>query len=252
MLLSILFFLLSIIPSVLIILWLKNRRREDALYQKSCKSALVRGLIVILPIIGVSALFSILNRVLQLTLLKDLNVLIYRAIYTFIVLAFAEELVKFRAFQLLLKKRYNAYTWADVTAFMVIIGTGFGLIEDIPYAIGASPMIMLVRGITMGHVGYGFMMGWFYGKRLYTGKKLYGVLSFLLPFLLHGLYDFSLSEELLALSDDFAVIGVSLAVFDIVLLILMIRYFRRSSRKECYNVPLITLPEETGEGGAAL
>ncbi|MBO6165252.1 MAG: hypothetical protein J6O17_02630 [Eubacterium sp.] len=45
---------------------------------------------------------------------------------------------------------------ADITAFMVIIGTVFGLVEDIPYAIGATPSIMLIRGLTMGHVGYFF------------------------------------------------------------------------------------------------
>ncbi len=239
MIVSILIFLASIVPGVLIIVWMWKRNQTDALYKKSCKSALIRGLISVLPILGVSAVFYILNRILRLTLLKDANVLVYQALYTFIVLAFAEELVKYLCFRFLLKKRYNAYSWADVVAFMVIIGTAFGLVEDIPYAIGASPIIMLVRGFTMGHVSYGFMMGWFHGKGLYTGKKIYGVLAFLLPFLLHGLYDFSLSEELIALNDNFSFIGISMAVFDLVLLALMIRFFIRSKKKDFYNQPLV-------------
>lgn len=243
MIFSILIFIVSIVPAVLVIVFLINRRKEDVLYKKSCHSALIRGLISILPILGVSAVLYILNSVLRLTFLKDVNVLVYRALYTFIVLAFAEELVKFIEFKTVLKKRFNAYSWADVVAFMVIIGTGFGLIEDIPYAIGASPMIMLVRGFTMGHVGYGFVMGWFYGKKLYTGRNIYGVIAFLLPFLLHGLYDFSLSEELIAVNDNLAAIGLSLAALDIVLLILMIRFFIRSRKTERYNTPLITLDE---------
>ena len=241
---SIVIFLISIIPGVLIILWLMNRRKEDLPYKKSCRSALMRGLISVLPIVGMSALFNILIAVLKLLFLCDLHVLVKQAIYTFIVLSFAEELVKYLYFHALLKKRYNEYTWADVVAFMVIIGTAFGLVEDIPYAIGASPMVMLVRGITMGHVGYGFVMGWFYGKSLYTGKKRFAVLSFLLPFLLHGLYDFSLSEELLAVNDDFAVVGVSLAIVDVVLLALMIRFFLRSGKKDSYNVPLLNLGKD--------
>ena len=119
-----------------------------------------------------------------------------------------------------------------------IIGAAFGLVEDIPYAIGVSPMVMLVRGITTGHTGYGFIMGWFYGKKLYTGKKGFGVIAFMLPWLFHGLYDFSLTEELLAVNDNLAVIAVSLALMDIVLLILTIRFFRRSRRIERYNEPL--------------
>lgn len=243
MFLSIIIFIVSIIPAVLVFILLKKRKSDDAMYKKSCNSALIRGLVSVLPILAVSATLHLLNNLIRVTLLRDMNILIYRALYTFIVLAFAEEIVKYGVFKLLLRKKYYAYTWADVTAFMVIVGTGFGLIEDIPYAIGASPIVMLIRGFTMGHVGYGFIMGWFYGKRLFTGKKRYGVIAFLLPFLIHGLYDFSLSEELIALNDDLAFIGISLAVLDIVLLILLIRFFVRSAKKERYNTPIITIDE---------
>ena len=231
-------FLLSIIPSLLIIIKLRNRRKDDALYVKSCNSAIKSGFFSILPVIGVSAVFALAVRLLKLTLLKNANYFINEAIYTFIVLALAEELVKFQCLRVLLKKRYNEYTWADVVAFMVIIGTGFGLIEDIPYAIGASPAVMLVRGITMGHVGYGFIMGWFYGKYLDTGKRRFGIIAFMLPFLLHGLYDFSLNAKLLELNDNLAAIALSLALIDIILLILMIRFFIRAKRIERYNYPL--------------
>ena len=244
---SILIFIASIVPSVLIILWMMKRNKGDELYKKSCKSSLLRGLISVLPILGVSAILYILSRILNATLLSNVNVLVYQAIYKFIVLAFAEELVKFLCFRGVLKKKLSPYTWADVVAFMVIIGTGFGLIEDIPYAIGANPIVMLVRGFTMGHVGYAFVMGWFYGKKLYTGKKHYGVLAFLLPVLIHGLYDYSLTPELLQINDGLAAIALGLAVSDVVLLVLMIRFFVRSKKIERYNQPLITLPAATDE-----
>ncbi len=245
---SIIIFLISIIPTVLIIRWMMRRKKEDELYNKSCKSALIRGLISVLPILAVSLIFNLITAVLKLSLLRDAHVLVNQAIYNFVVLALAEEFVKFLSFRQLLNKKYNEYTWADVTAFMVIIGAAFGLVEDIPYAIGASPMVMLVRGFTMGHIGYGFMMGWFYGKSLYTGKKGFAIISFLLPFLLHGLYDFSLSEELIAVNDNFAAIGLSLAALDIVLLVLMIRFFRRSRNKEHYNTPLIVAEKPAEQG----
>lgn len=247
MLLSILFFVLSIVPSVLIFIWLRNRQKDHILYRKKCTYSFVSGLISVLPIILLSAILYILIRVLNAVLLKDVNVLVYQALYKFIVLAFAEEITKFFAFRFVLKRNPYAYSWADIVAFMVIIGTGFGLIEDIPYAIGASPIIMLVRGFTMGHVGYGFIMGWFYGKRLHTGKKRYGAIAILLPWLVHGLYDFSLTPELLEVNDNLAIIGVSLALLDIVLLILMIRFFIRAKKQERYTLPLSTFEQAQHE-----
>jgi len=239
--LSIVFFVLSIIPSVLIIKWMMGRRTDDPQYAAASKSALKKGLISVLPIIGVSAVLALAKRILESTILKGLPDLTFEALNTFIVLAFAEELVKFTMLKSVLKKEPGPYTWADITAFMVIIGTAFGLIEDIPYAIGASPVVMLIRGATMGHVGYGFMMGWLYGKGLYTGDSKFKTMAFVLPFLLHGLYDFSLTPDLLKINDNLAFIGISLALMDVILLVLMIRFFIRSKNIDKYNEPLPSL-----------
>ena len=78
-------------------------------------------------------------------------------------------------------------------------------------------------------------MGWFYGKKLYTGKKGWGVIAFLLPWLMHGIYDFSLTPELLELNDNLMFIALTIALIDIVLLILMIRFFvrARKHKKPC-------------------
>ena len=242
MLISTLAFLISIIPTVLIYLWLRKRNEENQLYKDSCKSAAIRGCVSVLPVIGVSMVLwlgLIISRfVLKVTHISDMNQLLYKAIYTIVVLAFAEELVKLFAFRGLLKKKTYDFTWADITAFMTTIGLAFGLLEDIPYAIGASPMVMIIRGLTMGHIGYGFIMGWFYGKKLHTGKKKYGVIAFLLPWALHGAYDFSLSPELMKINDNFAFIGVSLALVDIIVLILMFRFFIKARKKDVYNQPL--------------
>lgn len=63
-----------------------------------------------LPILAVSGTLNILNNVLRNFVFKDINVLIYKFLYSFIVLAFAEELVKYLVFRFLLKKKYSAYT----------------------------------------------------------------------------------------------------------------------------------------------
>ena len=247
MLLSILAFLFSIIPSVLIFVLLRRRHKDDTVYKKKCNSALFRGLISVFPIIGISGILFILNNVLKLTLFQNINVLVYKAIYTFIVLALSEEIVKYFAFRLLLKKRDYAYSWADIVAVMVIIGCAFGLIEDLPYAIGSDPITMMVRGFTMGHVGYGFIMGWFYGKRLDTGKKLYGVIAFVLPWLLHGIYDFSLSPELIELNEGFIAVALFMALLDIILLVLMIRFFIHSKKLDRYQRVVMPLHQPASD-----
>ena len=247
MLLSILFFLISLVPSVLFFVFLRRRRKDEPLYKKKCTYAVVIGLLCALPIIVVSGTLYLLNGFLKLTVLKDMPALVYQAIYNFIVLAFAEELVKYLCLRLTLRKKLYAFTWADIVAFMVIIGTGFGINEAIVYAIGADPMTMLVRGLTMGHVGYGFIMGWFYGKRLYTGKKRYAFFAIIIPWVLHGTYDFSLSQEFMAINDNLFFVAFILAILDIVLVILTIRFFirvRKHKNERCHQ-PLFTLEENT-------
>ncbi len=91
---------------------------------------------------------------------------------------------------------------------------------------------MLVRGITMMHVGFGFITGYFYGKSRYLGNKAIGVVGFVLAWLLHGLYDFTLAEEVLALSDWIAVIPVTLAAVCVVLLFLIIRFVKKAKNRE--------------------
>lgn len=235
--------LASLILSIIIVLWLTNLKKSDPLYKQSCNLALKKGLISVLPIMGASAVFTILNHLLNNTVLKDFNILVYEALHDFIVLAFSEELVKFLLFKDLLKKKVNPYTFRDVVAYMIIIGATFGLVEDIIYAFGSDPITMLVRGITIGHAGYGFIMGYFYAKKLLTGKNHYGIIAFLIPFFIHGLYDFSLTPELFELNDNLVFIPITLAFIELVTIFLIIRFFRKTKNKEDYNKPLIQLED---------
>ena len=88
-------------------------------------------------------------------------------------------------------------------------------------------------------------MGYFYAKALKTGKKFYYVLSFMIPYLLHAIYDFGLVPELLEFNDNLAVISVLLALADLVIMILMIVFFARRRKNERYNSPLtVTIQTE--------
>lgn len=235
MILLILAIIVSFVPAIALYRWLKNRIKEEEAYQSLCSSALKRGILSIFPILLVSAIFQI---IIRLTGIKDANPLLYQAMYNFIVLAFAEELVKYLTFRRTLKKTDYLVSWLDVTILMTIVGIGFDLIESIVYAIGASVPVVLVRGICIPHAGYGFLVGYFYGKGVKNGKAGTKWIGFVLAWLMHGLYDFSLKEELVAVNDNLVVIPLALAVLDIVLVILLVRFVRKVKEKELYTEPL--------------
>ncbi len=88
---------------------------------------MAHGFIGVLPIIGVSAVIWIVLTITgTLTGIKQNIPLLYEAFYTFFVLAFAEELVKFLAFRGLIKKKLYSYSWADLVAF---IGVSMALLD---------------------------------------------------------------------------------------------------------------------------
>ena len=215
--------------------WLKNRIKDDAAFRELCGSALKKGILSVFPILLCSLVFQLIIRLIGV---KESNPLLYEALYTFIVLALAEELVKYLAFRRTLQQTEYRVSWVDVTALMAIVGIGFDLIESVVYAIGASVPVVLIRGICIPHAGYGFIVGYFYGKSVKNGKPAVKWIGFLLAWLLHGLYDFSLSEPFIAINDNLAIVAILLALLDIVLVLLLVRFVKKAKKQAAYTEPL--------------
>ncbi len=226
----VLVFLASLIPAGILYLWLYKLKEMPEGYADRCKKAVIAGFISVFPVILVSFIFNIIGNLLNF---KETHPILYQAYYKFIVLALAEELVKFFTMRKIIKGRQ--YSWLEVTIYMILVALGFQVVEAIPYAIGSGIPHMLVRGLTLMHVGYGFITGYFQGKAHYTGNKFLVVIGIVISWLLHGLYDFGLSEELLASNDNFAFISVSLALLAIVLLIIMIVFIRKARKDSKYT-----------------
>ena len=235
MILLILAIIVSFVPAVLLYRWLKNRIKDDAAFRELCGSALKKGILSVFPILLCSLVFQLIIRLIGV---KESNPLLYEALYTFIVLALAEELVKYLAFRRTLQQTEYRVSWVDVTALMTIVGIGFDLIESVVYAIGASVPVVLIRGICIPHAGYGFIVGYFYGKSIKNGKPAVKWIGFLLAWLLHGLYDFSLSEPFIAINDNLAIVAILLALLDIVLVLLLVRFVKKAKKQAAYTEPL--------------
>ena len=231
----ILVLLAGLIPGALLFLWLRNRMNGNEDYKKLCDKALLRGALSTFPVVLMSGALYFLMYFIGF---EDNYPILYIGIHEFVVIAFSEELMKYFSFKRVLKNTDYPYSWLDTTVLMTIAGTGFGAIESIVYSLTNSVGVMLVRGISFPHSGYGFIVGYFYGKSIKTGNRTYNVIGFMLSWLLHGLYDFSLSSEVEELNDIFVFIAVSLALLDVILVIRLIVFANKAKKDVTYTGPL--------------
>ena len=147
----------------------------------------------------------------------------------------SEEIAKFWMTRRFMKKQDGPYSWLDVTILFTIVATGFGILEAVIYSIGASIPVVLIRGICVPHVSYGFLVGYFYGKGMKTGNMITKWTGFAIAWLIHGLYDFSLSDEFLAINENIVIVPFLLTFADIVLAVILIVFTRKARKREKYT-----------------
>lgn len=206
--------LLGVGPSLALYFWLRGYGNHDPGYKQSCGRALAAGLLATFPVVLFSGLLYLLLRVSGLSA----HPLLYQAMYTFLVLAFSEELMKYLAFRRFLRKTEYAYSRQELPVLMTIVGLGFGMSESLLYALGSNPAVMLIRGISLPHCGYAAIVGWFYAGSVKTGRRGGRVPGLVIAWLLHGLYDFSLAKEFAAANQNLAVaLALLLTLLDMAL-----------------------------------
>ncbi len=164
-------------------------------YEKEPFSLLFRSLLIgigiTLPIILVENFFEHFN--------YSLHGLAYAGYRAFITAGLTEELFKYLAFLLIIWRSRHFNEKFDGIVYAVFISLGFAGVENIFYVLEHGYKIGLVRAVTAvpAHALFGIVMGYRFGlARFYPEerrKQLF--LAFLLPFLLHGFYDFFLMAE---------------------------------------------------------
>ncbi len=226
---------LSLMPCILLFLYLRRQKKDEPLYKKLCNKALLRGVISVIPIAVLSCIFNI---VIKAAVAKNDNAILYSFLYTVVVLAFVEELVKFFSTKKFIKKNDYAYSWVDVTVFTTIVAIGFSLIETVTLGIGESIPVVLIRAISFPHVGYGFIVGYFLGKSMKLNKPAMQAAGFVVALIIHGAYDFSLQEDVLMINDILVFLPFILTVVDIILVVVLIKFIRKSKHEEQFIEPL--------------
>lgn len=236
MMVMILAFLAGSVPSLIVFFWLRNAlNKQNAVYKKNCDRMLVSGLLTVLPVMFLSGSTAF---ILRFSGLKSAHPVLYAALYSFITLALSEELSKFYMFRRKLNRIEGDHSWIDLTVYSTIVGIGFGLFESLIYVLDSSPLLMLIRGISIPHGGYAAIAGYFYAMSIMENKRAYTVLGIFISFLIHGLYDFSLAEEIETVTGAAGIIAVTLAVLDLVIIIALIIFIRKNTSNAKYNKPL--------------
>lgn len=227
--------IISNIPAVLLYFYLRNLRKGDSEYGKDCAGLLKKG---VLSCIGVVLLAAALTITWNLTLGKESMPLLKELFSNFVLAALVEEYIKYRAADKVLKKQAGKASWLDCIAFFGIVGIGFQIIESFTYMLNTNIPQILVRGFAMGHPSYGLLMGYLVGKSLKTGKKSYRVMAFMAPFMLHGMYDFSLSELFQGINENMVFVPFILVITELVILIRTLILIKKNRNNPEYTEPL--------------
>ncbi len=113
----------------------------------------------------------------------------------FIVAGATEEAFKYFAVFILIWRNPNFNEKFDGIVYAVSVALGFAAIENLFYVFsGNSMQVGLLRSLTAvpGHAIFGIVMGFYLGLARFNieGKGIWLVKAFMVPWLLHGIYDF--------------------------------------------------------------
>ncbi len=114
----------------------------------------------------------------------------------FIQAGFVEELFKFLVVLLLVWRSKHFDERFDGIVYAVFVSMGFALVENILYVFDGGVGTGLMRIITAvpAHAIFGISMGYYLGMAKFNPWKrsTYIALAFIVPWLIHGFYDFVL------------------------------------------------------------
>ena len=188
---------LAIIPSILLCLYIYHM---DVVEKEPIR------LLFILFFVGV--LTTVPARFLEQLLISSMGIS-YTNIFdcfflAFVVIAIVEEGYKFLVLLAACWKNKEFDYKYDAIVYSVFISLGFATLENILYVQNTGLNVAIWRGVISvpAHAFYAIASGFFFGlaKESSNNKKkaktvLYMILSFVVPVILHGIFDFLLLTE---------------------------------------------------------
>lgn len=184
---------LAPVLAILFYIYIRDKyEREPLIKALTC---FFTGGFIAFPIIAVERIFSFLSVFDESTIIG--------AFYTsFVVASFTEETFKLAALLFLVWKSKEFDERFDGIVYSVFISIGFAGFENFSYVFntvygGLTTAIMRAVFSVPAHGLFGVVMGYYFAKAKFNHENKYinKVVTFLIPFLYHGIYDFLLFIE---------------------------------------------------------
>lgn len=221
---NILLLILAIFPSIGLLLYAKNKSNYTTQPISLLVKYLLFGSLTIIPI-------YILETVFDVACLRIIDTYeVYAFVNAFFCAGAIEELFKLTVLYVLTIK-YDKYFKAlyDGIIYSICVALGYSILEDLLYIFiyyGGDLSTALLRAVTPGHFCFSIFMGILFSeakKYEKSNKKQfhkYIGLSFAVPMLIHGLYDYCIGMG-----------GSFLLVFVVLLIFLYVYAFRNIKNK---------------------
>jgi RsiW-degrading membrane proteinase PrsW (M82 family) len=182
------YLILALAPVFAIAFYIYFRDKYEKEPVKKLITAFIAGVLIALPVSLFETLFATFTRQ------SDGY---FKAFWdAFMVASLNEEAFKLAALTLLIWKSKDFNEKFDGIVYASFISLGFAAIENVLYVFQHGFSTGIARAITAvpAHAFFGITMGFFFGMAKFYPKKRkkYLWMAFLVPFALHGTYDFIL------------------------------------------------------------
>ncbi len=217
---------ISLAPVILLIIYIYYRDKYEKEPKKMLAKAMLFGALTVIPILFVETWLSGYWAGKYDYPSNKIPTAAYNA---FMVASFTEELFKYLVFVIFIWKNKNFNERFDGIIYAAFISLGFAAVENILYVVqnGMGTGIMRAFTAVPAHAMFGIAMGFYFGRAKFSGNNPAFNLTaaFLIPFLLHGIYDFILMAE----NNFLLLLFIPLLV---VMMIIALKQMKRSSQKK--------------------
>ncbi len=225
--------ILSLAPVVIIAAYIYFRDKYEKEPFRLLFFALLAGALTVIPILFLETFLDKFTGLFPRYIAAAWN--------AFVVAAFSEELFKYIALYLLIWKSSEFNEKFDGIVYATFVSLGFAAVENVMYVTDGGLQTGITRAVTAvpAHAIFGITMGFYFGLARFYRKeeKALKMKAFLLPMLLHGIYDFILFTGL-------AWLTVVFLAFVVYLYISGLKRMKELSKQSIYNTDYDLLNEK--------
>ena len=214
--------------------------KDKRLASKALAHCFLRGLLAAAAIV----VFSVANIGWESDILTGVfgvsdKGLVFELIDAFLFTALVEEALKYIALRTYLRRHDCARCPHQAVAAAVAVGAGFTAAENIVYMFGDAGLLVRVIFGIFGHFVYAVYMGTNMAKPMQAGdpseRGRFWRRALIVPWLLHGIYDFSIALLQTDIENPFLYLFIAAAFFVVFIVFYVVGAFKRvraASREE--------------------